>query len=271
MAGEVVQTDRMIEGEAKREQSSIAFPYLDLEAAAEVARAVYNRSGLGTCDLDELAAQMGQTMSGAFRLKTGTAKIFDFVDKEGKSGIKLSELGRQIVSPETERAARVEAFLRVPLYAAVYDKYKGHLLPPPKALEREMLSLGVSSKQTDRARQAFERSARQAGFFESGEDRLVRPRVDLPTRKVDESTNSDRVGSARQEDVSRGRGERDAHHPFIQGLLETLPPAEKFNEWTTDEQAEWLDAAAGIFKLLSKSKGRIKISVVGSDAKNNGD
>ena len=124
MAGEVVQTDRMIEGEAKREQSSIAFPYLDLEAAAEVARAVYNRSGLGTCDLDELAAQMGQTMSGAFRLKTGTAKIFDFVDKEGKSGIKLSELGRQIVSPETERAARVEAFLRVPLYAAVYDKYK---------------------------------------------------------------------------------------------------------------------------------------------------
>jgi hypothetical protein len=68
--------------------------------------------------------------------------------------------------------------MAVPLYSAIYEKYKGHLLPPMKALEREMLSLGVSSKQTDKARQAFERSARQAGFFEAGDDRLVRPRLE---------------------------------------------------------------------------------------------
>lgn len=180
MAGETVKFEIPTEGgdDAKREQSTIAFPYLDLDSAVEVARAIYNRGGIGGCSVDELAAEMNQTVSGAFRLKTGTAKTFDLVSKEGKSGFKLSELGRQIIASETERAARAEAFMRVPLYAAVFEKYKGHMLPPAKALEREMQGMGVSSKQTDKARQAFERSAKQAGYLESGEDRLVRPRTD---------------------------------------------------------------------------------------------
>ena len=38
-----------------------------------------------------------------------------------------------------------------------------------------MANLGVSSKQTSRARQAFERSANDAGFFQHGMDRLVMP------------------------------------------------------------------------------------------------
>lgn len=240
--------------ETKREQSSIAFPYLDLDAAVDVARAIYNRAGLGSCDLDELAAEMGQTMSGAFRLKTGTAKIFDLTDKEGKSSIRLTELGQQVVLPDTEKAARAEAFLRVPLYSRVYDKYKGHLLPPPKALEREMQSLGVSSKQTDKARQAFERSARQAGFFDSGEDRLVRPRVELPTRRTG---NGEDQAAADSNDVGKSGGDGGAGggpphtgkgHPLIQGLLMTLP--EPGQPWKTDGRAAWLRMAASIFDMI---------------------
>jgi hypothetical protein len=205
MTGETVKFERAADSadDGKREQSTIVFPYLDLDAAVEVARAVYNRGGLGTCNVDELAAEMNQTVSGAFRLKTGTAKIFDLIDKDGKSGFRLSELGSQIISAETERAARAESFMRVPLYAAVYEKYRGHMLPPTKALEREMQSLGVSSKQTDKARQAFERSARQAGYFESGEDRLVRPRMDALPRK-DESAGDSTVDTKKVDPPSGG-------------------------------------------------------------------
>jgi hypothetical protein len=265
MAGEIVHSERAEEADGKREQSSIVFPYLDLSTAIDVAQSVYQRSGLGNCNLDELAAQMGQTVSGAFRMKTGTAKIFDLIEKDGKSSIKLSELGRQIVSPETERSARAEAFMRVPLYSAIFEKYKGHMLPPARALEREMQGLGVSSKQTDKARQAFERSARQAGYFESGEDRLVRPRTDVPTRPIENSAVveehiSPDAGTARKghSTVSIQRG---GYHPFVQGLLDELPGSDDFATWTIDDQAEWLNAAASIFKLLSKSKGRIIVSV----------
>ncbi|CAN7291523.1 DUF5343 domain-containing protein [Bosea sp. LjRoot237] len=55
------------------------------------------------------------------------------------------------------------------------------------------------------------------------------------------------------------------YHPFVQGLLDEIPETEKFSEWSVEDQAEWLRAAAGIFKLLSKSKGRITISITEND------
>src|SRR5208282_5845507 len=89
--------------------------------------------------------------------------------------VRLTDLGRQSTDPLQEAGARIEAFLRVPLYAQLFEHYKGYTLPPAAALEKYMREIGVSPKQTDRARQAFMRSARQAGFFAHGEDRLVRP------------------------------------------------------------------------------------------------
>lgn len=166
------------------DRSTIEFPYLDLDAAIDVAQAVYGRAGLGTCEIDELAAQMQQVVSGSFRLKTSTAKTFGLIEKEGRSGIKLSTLGQRAIQTDTEAEARAQAFLAVPLYKAVFDRYRGHLLPPAKALEREMAALGVAPKQADKARQAFERSARQAGFFAQGDDRLVQPRLDPPATRL---------------------------------------------------------------------------------------
>lgn len=148
----------------EREHSTIAFPYLDLDAAENTSNVVYSRSGYGPCDLDELAAEMGQIICSSFRLKAGIAKIFDVIDKDGRSSVKLTDLGKQIIEENTRRAARVEAFMRVPPDATVYEKYKGQKMPPMKALEREMASLGVAAKQTNKARPAFERSARQIVF-----------------------------------------------------------------------------------------------------------
>ncbi len=253
----------------KREQSTIAFPYLDLDAAIEVASAVYSRSGYGSCDLDELAAEMGQVISGAFRLKTGTAKIFDVVDKDGRSSLRLTDLGKQIINEETARAAKVEAFMRVPLYSAVYEQYKGQKLPPMKALEREMAKLGVAVKQTDKARQAFERSAKQAGFFEAGEDRLVRPKID-PLAKLDTGGDQGRDEGAEQRERERERQrERERHEsgggggpqdPLIVGLVKRLPDAG--TTWNSDARAAWLRLATSIFDVVYEgADGEITINV----------
>jgi hypothetical protein len=89
--------------------------------------------------------------------------------------MRLTSLGRSIADPSQEATAKVEPFLAVPLYVRICDNCKGFTLPGAAALEKFMREVGVSSKQTGKARQAFMRSARQAGFFEHGEDRLVRP------------------------------------------------------------------------------------------------
>lgn len=257
MSGETVQFEKAAEQTKdadKRQISTIAFPYLDLDAAVEVAHAMYKTRGHSAMEAHELAATMDQTLSGAFRLKTGTARIFGLTVKEGRDATRLSDIGLRIIEAETEKQARVEAFLTVPLYQAIYDNYKGQRLPPPKALEREMERLGVSNKQTDKARQAFERSARQAGFFAKGEDRLVKPHFDgeavgVPNKPEDQTGNT-----PKDEGAGRGGGDGGSggggmqHHPLIEGMLKTLP---KIGEpWPLDERKAWLTMAESIFAII---------------------
>jgi len=263
MSGEKVKFEKAApQGDAaKRQQSTISFPYLDLDTAVEVADAMYKTRGHSTMESHELAATMGQVVSGAFRLKTGTARIFGLSEKGGRDGAKLSELGLRILEPETEKEARAEAFLAVPLYREIYEKYKGQRLPPPKALEREMEALGVSGKVTDKARQTFERSARQAGFFEKGEDRLVRPYFDAGSGKKAEPEGREEPQDERRIDNGRGGrggGGGGGYHPFVEGLLQTMP--EPGTLWTIEGRAAWLEAAANVFKLMYQGEGKITVS-----------
>lgn len=271
MAGDSTEAEKAnaapVSEERTNERSTIAFPYADLDTAVEVARALYARAGRGSCELDGLAAELNQTVSGAFRLKTGSAKIFGLTDKEGRDAARLTQLGIRVVSPDEERAARVEAFLNVPLYSAIFERYRGGLLPPAKALEREMVTLGVSPKVADRARQAFERSARQSGFFESGDNRLVRPRVESNgqgaalAETLPERGRSD--GENLQEKPSKNNVKDDvslAFHPFIEGLLKTLP--ETGSLWTIKDRAKWLKLAANAFDLIYEGDGEIEIRAV---------
>jgi hypothetical protein len=213
----------------QNDRSTIEFPYLDIDAGVEVAKAVYARAGLSSCDLPELAAQMKQTVSGSFRMKTAAARLFGFVEKDGRGSFKLTELGQRAVKADAESEARAAAFLTVPLYRGIYEKYRGHHLPPTKALEREMGGLGVAPKQTDKARQVFERSARQAGFFAEGEDRLVQPRFDrvLPPPQHDERREATSPGDAARHGGSgggSGRGNPSAEKTVSEVLLAAFDP-----------------------------------------------
>jgi hypothetical protein len=157
------------------------------------------------------------------------------MERGGK--VRLTGLGQRAADPHQQAAARAESFLTVPLYEVIFDKYKGYTLPPPKTLEREMISLGVAPKQGERARRAFERSAQQAGFFAQGSDCLVKPafKEGLLTKPI--SWPPKEYGGHGGDD-----GEGRDLHPFIRGLLETLP--EPRTQWGARDRAKWLNAAA---------------------------
>ncbi len=242
-------------GKESRDRSTVDFPYMPLEAAIEVAKALYNRCGFGSCEQDELAAELGQTISGAFRQKTSAARVFGLVSKDGRSAFQLTDLGKEIVSPETESDARATAFLAVPLYSQIYEKFRGHNLPPAKALEREMEALGVAHKQTDRARQAFERSAQHAGFFNSGKERLVKPRMESakaapPADQAPPPRNDEQDGrSAGNSGSGSGGGELPPDiDPIIAGLISRLPKAGTV--WAKDKRKLWLQILENSFDLV---------------------
>jgi hypothetical protein len=154
----------------------------------------------------------------------------------------LTDLGKRIVDPETQDTARVEAFLRVPLYRAIFDRYRGVKLPPDPGLESEMVGLGVSSKQAERARQVLQRSAQYAGFFGQGRDRLVQPPAvegagppPPPTATAEElpSTDTDFLSQL---------------HPIIAGLVRMLPHEDE--KWSYEDQQAWLHVANVNFAFL---------------------
>jgi len=217
------------------DRSSIEFPYLDLDMSESIANGIYQRAGLGNCEIDELAAQLGQTVSGALRLKIAAAKMFGLIEKDGRSGYKLSSLGQEIVNDDTAPRARAAAFMNVPLYSQIFEKYKGHLLPPTKALEREMAALGVAAKQSDKARQVFERSARQAGFTAQGDDRLVQPRFDRVALSTNQTSPQIATQTTSERVVTAPAAEADK--PLKYQLIDLLAPdvmtdAEQEAVWT---------------------------------------
>lgn len=231
--------------ESERERSTIGFPYLDLDDAVAVTKAVHEVGG-PSCEWEQLAAKLGMAAKGGgFRMRVLTAKTFGLLVYD-KSTVTLSEIGLRAVDGQQEKSARVDAFLAVPLYKRVYDQFKGTSLPGNAGIENFMVSVGVAQKQKDKARQVFQRSAKQAGFFELSADRLTLPAIKGSARPAP------RDDQQRDDEQSRpnggGNGGGTTLHPFIEGLLKTLPQAE--TPWEIDKRAKWLQAAANIFDLI---------------------
>lgn len=250
---------------SERGQSSISFPYMDLEAATSVARAMLGGGGVAL-SRDQLAGVMNLVAaSGNFVQKIATARIFGLVTFNGGK-YELTHLGFSIVDSDDKRqkAARAEAFLSVPLYKRAYDEFRGKQLPPrPHGLEQAFVRFGVAAKQKTNARLAFDKSATQAGFFPNGPDRLIEPIIGSSSMRSPDTRPSAADDAGYQYDietfpVSKPEPTKSAYHPFVQGLLDTLP--EPQTNWAVEGRAKWLQAAANIFDLIYKGSGNIEIT-----------
>jgi hypothetical protein len=260
MAEAAVSSSNAVDGKPvdkqEREISTIDFPYGSLEDGITVATAVRKLGG-NQCRIDSLAAELGHetVKSGGFQQKIATAGRFGFTSRT-QGMVTLSPLGIRVIDPEQQKVARVEAFLTVPLYNAIYEQFKNGPLPAAQGLESTMASLGVSAKQTAKARQAFQKSAKEAGFFAYGTTKLVYPALGgaaVPTKvkELEEVTPDPKGKNGKGDGGDSGDGKK--RHPFIEGLLETLPLAAlgvNKTEWTLQGRQEWLQTAAGIFNLI---------------------
>jgi hypothetical protein len=249
--------------DGKREKSGIEFPYLDLDAAIEVTKGVHAVAG-SSCAWDQLAARLNQSAtSGGFRMKVMTGRTFGLLTY-ANGIVTLTDLGRRLCDGEQEKAAKADAFLEVPLYKAISELYKNGSLPPADALEKEIAKLGVPTKQTAKARQAFQRSANSAGFFWSGPNRLVYPPI-----KASAASTPAPLHPRETEKKKEDEGDEKPRHPLIEGLLKELPKPQQ--EWTTEDRKKWLEMASTIFNVIYKdsddSRGSLRVVVEKNSAK----
>lgn len=250
-AANVVDADQD-DGDA-RQRSTIGFPYNNLGDAIEVAQAIHANVGTGECDDLQLSAWMNLSpKSSGYRIQISAARMFGLIETSSGNH-KLSPLGRMIVDPQRERVARAQAFQNVPLYKAIYEKYKGGVLPPAAALERDIIGLGVAEKQTGRARQIFERSAEQGGYLEHGKNRLVMPGVAMRDQTADKQDSDEKNDDGGKFGGGNGGGGGSVDvDPIIAGLLKRLPKSG--DAWPEADRKLWLQLLEGSFKLIYKDQ-----------------
>lgn len=228
--------------ERKRFRSEIEFPYSDLESAVELAQMILSKAG-SSCEVDELAAWMGQSATGGtFRSRLGAARLFGLVET-GQGQVTLTQAGRDVLDGTgKERAARVDAFLNVELFSAMYDRYKGNALPPAPAIERQMEQLGVSPKQKERARQTFTKSAIYAGFIDSATGRFVKPGIAPKEESASQNQREDRgIGGGNGGGSGTGDIGLDLD-PLLIELLKKIPSTQ--DGWPAAKRLRWFKTFA---------------------------
>lgn len=215
-------------------RSTIAFAYSALDEAIRVAAAIHSDHG-SSCDLDQLAAGLGTTTtSSTFRSLVASAKTFGLIHRRARA-VSLTELGAAIVDPLTREDAKVRAFLEVPLYRKLYEKFAGVLLPADAGLEAEIEGLGVTPKSVAKARQTLMRSAAVAGFLQAGKDRLVRP----PTGQTENASASDEAEATVQAtEAPNTPTAPNTLDPLLEALWARLPVEGKF---PNPERDQWLE------------------------------
>lgn len=241
----------------ERQRSSIGFPYNSLQDVAEFAEKLHANAGTAECSDAQLAAWLKMSpKSSTFRVRVSSARMFGLIAQGATDDHVLTELGRRFIDPNRSAAARVEAFLNVPLYRQVFSHYEGGLVPPAAALERQIAGFGVAEKQKGRARAALEKSAEYAGFFEHGANRLVKPGLGpnpAPKDLPDPPPPPPAPGG--------GGGGGFDHDPMIIGLFKRLPKPQ--DSWTLKERQRWLRTAAEVFDLIygDEDEGKIEVKI----------
>lgn len=234
-------------------RSALSFPYVNLEDVVELVYAMHEAGGIPLLR-EQVAHSMNTTADhGTFNLKISSARLFDLVSFQDNK-FQLTELGYGIISSDEDiqKVARRDAFLRVELYRRAVEHFRGKALPSTKTgLEAALVGFGISEKQKDRARLAFEKSAIYAGFMDSSKSRLVEPVIGPRLTKAREILNKIEEVSETPVFTPKRNNQVDVPalaEPLIHGMLSRLP--EPGESWSFEDRKKWLDALLVIFSIV---------------------
>ncbi|MCY3782620.1 MAG: hypothetical protein OXG79_02420 [Chloroflexi bacterium] len=159
------------------------FPAFDLDSSIRVAEAIRNEGG-GRTNRDHLASFLlyKSSKSGTFNMRLAAARLFGVIEGRGND-LSTTPLGERVVAPtypQDAKAARVEAFLNIPIFRKVYEQFKGMQLPPDSGMQNHLRNEhGIPDAQTQKVLRILMDSAEQAHFFEArgGRSHLIRPLI----------------------------------------------------------------------------------------------
>lgn len=248
-----------------RPRSGIAYPYYNLDQSINVARAVHDKGG-GACTRDQLAhfLNYSTTKSGAYLTRIAAAKLFGLIEIR-KDQIAITDRAHAILAPvlpENEQAARVDAFLSIPLFEAIYSQFKGHKLPKAVGLKNLFKTkFNIVPDRVTPALNVMMDSAAQAGFFDVSGDssKLIKPVPD--NTEQSEPPDTTELTDLRPKPTTGGNGGNGPPpgiHTAIIGLLRDLPPPG--TTWPIASKSRFMNAFRATIDFVYPEKDEEKQS-----------
>jgi len=141
-------------------------PIIGLDQAVEIITALYESAG-GEASLDDLSHIMKNSRkSSAFFAKLAVLRTHNLVYSDDEK-VGLSSLGSSITAPldPTEKSAALKtSFLQSEVYATVYDKFVGKILPQDEFLKNSFVEYGGRDL-AEKWMEKFKDSAHFAGLL----------------------------------------------------------------------------------------------------------
>lgn len=125
--------------------------------------------------ITQVASAVDQALnSGAFRTRMAAAAHFGLV-VPARGRVQITDLGMRVLDEEQRPAALVDAWMQVPVFKSLFQRFDGNRLPPAGGIEAELRNLGVPGKNVVVVRRVLMSSAETAGLLNAARDRLVKP------------------------------------------------------------------------------------------------
>lgn len=223
-------------------------PYAPASAVIDVVRQHRDR-GLPTPITTEVIGRAGVTEALAPRVMK-TLTLFDLVDDEGQETDQFTELAK---SPESEFKERFAAVLRA-AYADVFQYIDPATSPPDHV--RDQFRHYRPRGQQERMVTLFMGLCEYTGLAPEGSTQRREPSKPREGQRRTASQQDSKNGRETRTQRNGGRGDDEkpppppdtAEHPFIRGLLQTLPKTG--TEWPLEAREKWTRAALAAFDLI---------------------
>jgi hypothetical protein len=173
-------------------------PYIGLGDAFALIRGIYEQGG-GQASYDLLSRLTGNSRSSSsFIKKIGALKAYGLVTEQSDT-VYLTEYGQSIAAPTSESgasSAKRASLLSVGVFAKIYERHKGKLLPADEFLKNIIeQDSGIPRDLSSEWTRAFKEAARAAGILYDRPDGKTQIMEGVSTDSGAES-RSDSVDSA---------------------------------------------------------------------------
>ena len=237
------------------------FLVYDLNASLVLAKTVREKGG-DTCSPEQLGAWLDykNTKGGGYVARVYAAKAFGLIETvQGKYRITpRAESILYEVTPQAKTQALRDAFMGVPMFRSIYERYKGTQLPVELGMNNLLRTYyHVPPDRVSTAYRVLMDSADSAGFFHQGRrTQLVEPVIGTPSFATPEATNdggeasSERPGpkywNGGRGGGSDGGSELPSRGKLLDGMWEELPEEQA---WDEDGLAYWLETFERLLRV----------------------